>query len=183
MRKSNILLAAGLTLLSVGLLTACSGGGNPQSSKKSTAMSLRLIQRLWDYIQSAKVSTHELTTTRCRWPTGKWQIWKLSSVYRRRLDSLSRWSRLYPISCAKMPSGIPLMVKNTQMLQLGLCGRYRYAADIKSDALPLSKIPSGTEWICSWYQQRPFQLLESRHWTIIRFNIHSTNLKPTGTLN
>ena len=48
MRKSNILLAAGLTLLSVGLLTACSGGGSSQSSKKkSTAMSLRLIQQLW----------------------------------------------------------------------------------------------------------------------------------------
>ena len=30
-----------------------------------------------------------------------------------------------PISCAKMPSGIPLMAKNTQMSRLRTCGRYQ----------------------------------------------------------
>ena len=62
MRKSNILLAAGLTLLSVGLLSACSGGGSSQSSKKIYSYVFTSDPTTLDYIQSAKVSTHELTT-------------------------------------------------------------------------------------------------------------------------
>ncbi|KXT85279.1 peptide ABC transporter substrate-binding protein [Streptococcus panodentis] len=60
MKKRKLFLAAGVTLLSFGILAACSS--NSQSSSKIYSYVFTADPTTLDYIQSAKVSTHELTT-------------------------------------------------------------------------------------------------------------------------
>ena len=137
MRKSNILLAAGLTLLSVGLLTACSGGGNSQSSKKIYSYVFTSDPTTLDYIQSAKVSTHELTTNGVDGLLENdkygnlapsiaedWTVSPDGLVYTYKLRKDAKWYTA---------DGEEYADVTAQDFVAGI----KHAADVKSDALPL----------------------------------------------